>query len=99
VSTAQVDFLERQIDSTNQTLSSLRSFILPGGRELAAHLHFARTVTRRAERLIAQLGMEEKINPEVLRYCNRLSDFLFVAARRANNNGKEDVLWIPGGNR
>ena len=99
VTATQVDFLERQIDAMNADLASLRSFILPGGTPLAAHLHLARTVARRAERLVTQLMVDQAVNPEVLRYMNRLSDLLFVAARKANDNGTGDVLWVPGANR
>jgi len=83
----------------NAELKPLDSFVLPGGSAAAAHLHLARTVARRAERLMTELAARETINPAALRYINRLSDHLFVAARRANNNGKDDVLWIPGANR
>ena len=99
VMATQVEFLERQIDTMNGDLASLRSFILPGGTPLAAHLHLARTVARRAERLVTLLMIEQPVNPEVLRYMNRLSDLLFVAARKANDNGAGDVLWVPGANR
>lgn len=95
----QVERLEREIDRLNANLPSLRSFILPGGSAPGAHLHHARTVTRRAERLITHLMIEQAINPAALRYMNRLSDFLFVAARHVNDNGTKDVLWVPGGNR
>ncbi len=71
----------------------------PGGTPLAAHLHLARTVTRRAERTVTALMTEHQLNPEVLRYLNRLSDLLFVLGRRANGNGENDVLWVPGANR
>nr|WP_277987352.1 hypothetical protein [Halomonas tianxiuensis] len=91
--------MEARIDACNAELDTLRSFILPGGTALAAHLHLARTVTRRAERLVTALMEEQPVNPEVLRYLNRLSDLLFVAARRANGNGQRDVLWVPGANR
>ena len=77
----------------------LRSFILPGGTPLAAHLHVCRTVARRAERLAVELSQSEDVNPHVVTYLNRLSDWFFVAARIANNNGKDDVLWVPGANR
>lgn len=99
VTAAQVEYLERKIDDFNSELATLRSFILPGGTALAAHLHLARTVTRRAERTVTALMAEQPLNPDVLRYLNRLSDLLFVAARRANGNGERDVLWVPGANR
>ncbi|GGX94907.1 cob(I)yrinic acid a,c-diamide adenosyltransferase [Litchfieldella qijiaojingensis] len=99
VAASQVDYLEERIDALNEHLASLRSFILPGGTPLAAHLHLARTIARRAERLIARLMETQPVNPEVLRYMNRLSDLLFVAARTANANGADDVLWVPGANR
>ncbi len=99
VTAAQVEYLEQRIDTMNAVLGTLRSFILPGGTALAAHLHLARTVTRRAERLVTALMAEQAVNPEVLRYLNRLSDLLFVAARCANGNGERDVLWVPGANR
>ncbi|EWH01763.1 cob(I)yrinic acid a,c-diamide adenosyltransferase [Halomonas sp. BC04] len=99
VTASQVEYLERQIDTMNGDLASLRSFILPGGTPLAAHLHLARTIARRAERLVTQLMVDQPVNPEVLRYLNRLSDLLFVAARKANDNGAGDVLWVPGANR
>lgn len=91
--------LENEIDSLNAKLKPLASFVLPGGMDLAATLHLARTVARRAERAVCALAAKEEINPEALRYLNRLSDFLFVLARVANNNGKKDVLWQPGVNR
>jgi cob(I)alamin adenosyltransferase len=98
---AQVTRLETEIDQMNAAIPPLESFILPGGSALAAHLHVARTVSRRAERLVAQLAAtpDEKVSPEALAYANRLSDFLFVAARRANANGAADILWVPGANR
>ncbi|MCP5037241.1 MAG: cob(I)yrinic acid a,c-diamide adenosyltransferase [Rhodobacteraceae bacterium] len=96
---AQVDRLETEIDAMNAGLSTLKSFILPGGSPLAAHLHIARTVSRRAERLAVALARAEAVNPTVIRYLNRLSDWCFVAARVANDNGKADVLWVPGANR
>ena len=93
----QTEFLEKQIDHHNADLEPLRSFILPGGSPLAAALHVARTVTRRAERITAELAAAEPdTNPEALRYLNRLSDLLFVLARLANDNGTRDVLWVPG---
>jgi cob(I)alamin adenosyltransferase len=101
VTAAQVGWLEAEIDRLNDELEPLRSFILPGGGAAAAHLHLARTVCRRAERLIAELNDKagESVTPEVLKYVNRLSDFLFVAARHANGKGARDVLWKPGQNR
>jgi cob(I)alamin adenosyltransferase len=101
VTAAQVDWLEAEIDRLNDELEPLRSFILPGGSAAAAYLHLARTVCRRAERLIAELNDKagESVTPEVLKYVNRLSDFLFVAARHANGKGARDVLWKPGQNR
>jgi len=95
----QVDRLEREIDVMNKDLAPLRSFILPGGSELAAHLHVCRTVARRAERLTVQLAQQEDVNEATVRYLNRLSDWFFVAARMANNSGENDVLWVPGANR
>jgi cob(I)alamin adenosyltransferase len=101
VTDKQVAWLEAEIDRFNADLSPLRSFVLPGGSAAAANLHLARTVTRRAERLIAELADRagESVNPEVLKYVNRLSDFLFVASRHANDRGAGDVLWKPGENR
>ncbi|TFH86393.1 cob(I)yrinic acid a,c-diamide adenosyltransferase [Billgrantia azerbaijanica] len=99
VTAAQVECLEQRIDDWNAALATLRSFILPGGTPLAAHLHMARTVARRAERVVTALMAEQPVNPEVLRYLNRLSDLLFVAARQANDDGATDVLWVPGANR
>ena len=98
---AQTRRLETDIDRLNAELAPLNSFILPGGSPAAAALHLARTVTRRAERLMVALArtQSEHINPEALRYVNRLSDFLFVAGRSVNDNGKRDVLWVPGKNR
>lgn len=95
----QVDRLEAEIDMMNAVLEPLRSFILPGGTDLAAHLHVCRTVARRAERLATHLATKEAINDVAVRYLNRLSDWFFVAARAANNSGKDDVLWVPGANR
>ena len=93
----QTQFLEKQIDHYNADIAPLRSFILPGGSPLAAALHVARTVTRRAERLTVELASAEAdTSPEALRYLNRLSDLLFVLARVANDNGAKDVLWVPG---
>ncbi len=96
---AQVDRLESEIDAMNKALSPLRSFILPGGSALAAHLHLCRTVSRRAERLAVELAQTEPVNPAAIKYLNRLSDWMFVAARMANDNGAADVLWVPGANR
>jgi cob(I)alamin adenosyltransferase len=99
VSGAQVERLEREIDAMNEALSPLTSFVLPGGTALAAHLHLARAIARRAEAAIVALAAQEKINDAALRYANRLSDHLFVMARTANDGGMGDVLWIPGNNR
>ena len=96
---AQITRLESEIDEMNEYLAALRSFILPGGSALSAHLHICRTVARRAERLCVELTSIESINPDVVKYLNRLSDWFFVAARTANNNGQDDVLWVPGANR
>ncbi len=96
---AQVDWLESEIDRINSALDPLYSFILPGGMPVAAHLHLARTVTRRAERLITALAAESPVNPEAVKYLNRLSDLLFVMSRAANGGGEDDVLWVPGGSR
>ena len=96
---AQVARLEAEIDAMNARLEPLRSFVLPGGSALAAHLHLCRTVTRRAERLAVALAAEEAVNPLAVQYLNRLSDWLFVAARIANDEGGADVLWVPGANR
>lgn len=96
---AQVERLEREIDAMNDGLSPLTSFVLPGGTGLAAHLHVARAIARRAERSIVALAAGETVNPALLRYINRLSDHLFVMARTANNQGMGDVLWVPGKNR
>lgn len=95
----QVARLEGEIDGMNADLEALRSFILPGGSALAAHLHVCRTVARRAERLAVLLSEVEDINADAVKYLNRLSDWFFVAARVANNGGKDDVLWVPGATR
>ena len=92
----QVDRLEAEIDAMNTKLTPLRSFILPGGSPLAAQMHLCRTVCRRAERLTVDLAAHEDVNPEAVKYLNRLSDWFFVAGRIANNDGKDDVLWVPG---
>jgi len=96
---AQVDRLEREIDEMNAELKPLTSFILPGGSAAASHLHHARTVCRRAERLITELAGLEEVNAAAVRYVNRLSDHLFVLARSLNDKGANDVLWAPGGER
>jgi cob(I)alamin adenosyltransferase len=95
----QVKRLEREIDAINAGLQPLNSFVLPGGSAAAAHLHVARTVTRRAERDVCALAAEEKVNTEAIKYLNRLSDHLFVLGRRLNDNGARDVLWRPGATR
>ncbi|NRA98452.1 MAG: cob(I)yrinic acid a,c-diamide adenosyltransferase [Rhodobacteraceae bacterium] len=95
----QVARLEAEIDEMNKDLQPLRSFILPGGTALSAHLHMCRTVARRAERLSVELATMEAVNPEAVKYLNRLSDWFFVAARVANDNGTGDVLWVPGASR
>jgi len=96
---SQVTRLEAEIDAMNAGLEPLRSFILPGGSPLAAHLHLARTTCRRAERMATELAVDEPddVNPHAIRYLNRLSDWFFVAARAANSG--DDALWVPGGNR
>jgi cob(I)alamin adenosyltransferase len=101
VTEPQTTRLEGEIDAMNAAIPALDSFILPGGSALAAHLHVARAISRRAERLIAQLAAQpgETVSVPALTYANRLSDFLFVAARRANTNGADDVKWVPGANR
>ncbi len=101
VTESQVARLEREIDEINAALEPLTSFVLPAGSALAAHLHLARTVSRRAEREAVRLAAAdgERVNPEAVKYLNRLSDLLFVAARRANANGADDVLWIPAAGR
>ncbi len=97
----QVVWLEAEIDRLNGELAPLRSFVLPGGSPAAAYLHLARTICRRAERLTAELKDKagESVGPDVLKYLNRLSDYLFVASRYANAKGAGDVLWKPGQNR
>ena len=96
---AQVDRLEAEIDAMNADMAALTSFILPGGSPLAATLHVARAVARRAERSLVSARRDMPINPEAQRYVNRLSDWLFVAARHANEKGAGDILWVPGGSR
>jgi cob(I)alamin adenosyltransferase len=95
----QVTRLEDEIDAMNRALKPLDSFVLPGGRPAAAFLHQARTVVRRAERLTTELATGAPVNPEAVRYLNRLSDHLFVLARHLNDEGAADVLWVPGANR
>ena len=92
----QVLRLEAEIDEMNTRLTPLRSFILPGGSALAAHLHICRTTARRAERLVVELATMEQVNTDAVKYLNRLSDWFFVAGRIANNGGADDVLWVPG---
>jgi cob(I)alamin adenosyltransferase len=101
VTDGQVERLESEIDALNQELQPLMSFVLPGGTPAAANLHLARTISRRAERLMVELAAlpDEPVGAAGLRYINRLSDFLFVAARFANAQGDADVLWVPGKNR
>lgn len=99
VLSTQTKRLENDIDRLNEKLAPLKSFVLPGGSKASAYLHLARTVARRAERVIVSLSAQEKVNKETLGYINRLSDFLFVAARYANDCGRNDVLWVPGKNR
>lgn len=98
---SQIDRIEADIDMFNEKIEPLRSFILPGGSPAAAALHLARTVARRAERLIVQLADKpnEPVNSVTIKYMNRVSDFLFVASRVVNENGKSDILWVPGQNR
>ena len=101
VTQSQVDWLEAKIDEMNADLSALTSFVLPGGSAASAALHVSRTVCRRAESIIVELSVQENepVSEPVIKYMNRLSDLLFVAARYANNKGKSDVLWVPGKNR
>ncbi|WP_102106744.1 cob(I)yrinic acid a,c-diamide adenosyltransferase [Oceaniglobus roseus] len=99
IAASQVDRLEAEIDAMNAKLTPLRSFVLPGGSALSAHLHLCRTVSRRAERLSVELATLESVNPAGVKYLNRLSDWFFVASRIANDDGKADVLWVPGANR
>lgn len=101
ITQAQVERIESEIDALNAKLEPLRSFVLPGGTPLSANLHLARTVARRAERLIVELAQDENenVSKAASLYMNRISDYLFVAARAANDFGKADVLWVPGQNR
>jgi cob(I)alamin adenosyltransferase len=98
---SQVERLEGEIDKLNEKLEPLTSFVLPGGTAAAAYLHLARTICRRAERIMVELAgkADEPVSDAAIQYMNRLSDFLFVASRAANNNGAGDVLWVPGQNR
>lgn len=96
---AQTEWLERAIDALNDRLAPLTSFVLPGGSEAAARVHVARAAIRRAERSVTALAAAEPVNPAALSYINRLSDYLFVLARIANDDGAADVKWIPGANR
>jgi len=99
ISDGQVARLEQEIDGMNAALAPLTSFVLPGGSAAAAALHQARTVCRRAERAAVALAASTSVGAPALKYLNRLSDLLFVASRRANDNGQGDVLWVPGANR
>jgi cob(I)alamin adenosyltransferase len=101
VTDAQVAWIEQQIDALNAELAPLKSFVLPGGQPTAAYLHLARTICRRAERVMVALADKpgETVTSASLKYVNRLSDFLFVASRHANDKGAADVLWVPGQNR
>jgi cob(I)alamin adenosyltransferase len=96
---SQVLRLEREIDKMNAALQPLQSFVLPGGSPAAAYLHLARTIARRAERAMTALGEKSPVNPEAIKYINRLSDHLFVLSRFLNGKGKRDILWQPGANR
>ncbi|HTA99006.1 MAG TPA: cob(I)yrinic acid a,c-diamide adenosyltransferase [Bradyrhizobium sp.] len=101
VVSSQVERLERDIDSLNAHLAPLTSFVLPGGTPAAAYLHLARTICRRAERIVVELAAnpDEPVGAAAIQYLNRLSDLLFVASRSVNDNGQGDVLWVPGQNR
>jgi cob(I)alamin adenosyltransferase len=99
IAEAQVERLEQEIDAMNADLAPLNSFVLPGGTAAAAYLHLARTIVRRAERLIVELSEQEKVGAAAIKYVNRLSDHLFVMARYANERGAKDMLWKPGANR
>jgi cob(I)alamin adenosyltransferase len=96
---AQVERLEQEIDRMNEALQPLNSFVLPGGTAAAAYLHLARTVARRAERDITALAEKGSVNPQAIKYINRLSDHLFVLSRFVNDRGARDILWVPGKNR
>jgi len=99
ITAGQVERLESEIDTMNGELEPLKSFVLPGGTAVSAHLHLARTVVRRCERLMTRLAENEEVGAEALKYVNRLSDHLFVMARHLNDKGESDVLWVPGENR
>jgi cob(I)alamin adenosyltransferase len=99
MSSERVDQLEAAIDRLNAPLKPLHSFVLPGGTPLAAWLHLARTICRRAERDVVTLSQDEPVNSQIIIYLNRLSDLLFVMARHANRGGRDEVLWVPGGER
>ena len=99
ISQSQVDRLEAELDAMNADLEPMDTFILPGGTTAAAHLHLARTVTRRAERLITELHEQDPLNPAAIRYINRLSDHLFVLSRHLNDKGAKDLPWRPGAHR
>ncbi|MCF6219906.1 MAG: cob(I)yrinic acid a,c-diamide adenosyltransferase [Robiginitomaculum sp.] len=96
---SQIDRLELELDTLNVHIAPLKTFVLPGGSKPAAYLHLARAITRRAEREIVAMAKEEQINPSALKYINRLSDYLFVAARWCNTQGRTDVKWVPGAER
>jgi cob(I)alamin adenosyltransferase len=97
--TEQVDWLEAAIDAANEDIPPLTSFILPGGSAAAAHMHMARAISRRAERALVAAALEISINPQALKYLNRLSDYLFVLCRVINSARGGDILWVPGGSR
>lgn len=99
ITQGQIDRLETEIDLMNENIDPLTSFVLPGGSAASAHLHLARTIVRRAERLLVAAADQEEISPLAIKYVNRLSDHLFVLSRKTNNGGKDDVLWVPGKNR
>lgn len=96
---AQTEWLEQAIDAANANLEPLTSFVLPGGSEASARLHVARAATRRAERALTAMAEQLRTNPQALAYINRLSDYLFVLARTANDGGRSDIKWVPGANR
>jgi len=99
ITASQVERLEHEIDAMNAQLAPLNSFILPGGSAASAYLHLARTVARRAERLVTALSQVEPVNSQAIKYINRLSDHLFVLARYLNDRGAGDMLWVPGASR